>query len=141
MTLELHATPEEVMRAVEALQEFGEARQIPAKILFGLTLALEECGSNIVNHGLQRDAEKTFRVSFDHTESAITIELRDPGPEFDPTLKPSGEPKVDDDDPPGGWGIFLVRRYTDEIRYVRESGENVLNLTKVLSFPSTSTSL
>ena len=37
------------MRAVEALQEFGEARQIPAKILFGLTLALEECGSNIVS--------------------------------------------------------------------------------------------
>ena len=31
MTLELHATPEEVMRAVEALQEFGQARQVPDK--------------------------------------------------------------------------------------------------------------
>ena len=36
------------MRAVEALQEFGQARQIPEKTLFGLALALEECGSNIV---------------------------------------------------------------------------------------------
>lgn len=141
MTLELHAAPEEVMRAVEALQEFGEARQIPAKVLFGLTLALEECGSNIVNHGLQRDAEKTFRVSFDHTDRAITIELRDPGPEFDPTLKPAGEPEADDDAPPGGWGIFLVRRYTDEIRYARDGGENVLRLIKKLDSLPPSTSL
>ena len=141
MTLDLHATPEEVMRAVEALQEFGEAREIPGKILFGLTLALEECGSNIVNHGLQRDAEKTFRVSFEHTACGITIELRDPGPEFDPTLKPAGEPEADDDGPPGGWGIFLVRRYTDEIRYAREGGENVLRLTKTLNSPPSSTIL
>lgn len=132
MTLELHATPEEVMRAVEALREFGEARQIPAKILFGLTLALEECGSNIVNHGLRRDAEKTFRVTFDHTDSRIVIDLRDPGPEFDPTLKPAGELAADDDAPPGGWGIFLVRRYTDEIQYTREAGQNVLHLIKSL---------
>lgn len=132
MTLELHATPEEVMRAVEALREFGEARQIPTKILFGLTLALEECGSNIVNHGLRRDAEKTFRVTFDHTDSRIVIDLRDPGPEFDPTLKPAGEFEADDDAPPGGWGIFLVRRYTDEIQYTREAGQNVLHLIKSL---------
>ena len=49
MTLELHATPEEVMRAVDALQSFGQTRQVPEKTLFGLALALEECGSNIAN--------------------------------------------------------------------------------------------
>lgn len=135
MTLDLHATPEEVMRAVEALQGFGEARQIPAKILFGLTLALEECGSNIVNHALRRDPAKTFRVSIDHNDSRIIIELRDPGPEFDPTLAPAGEAEADDDGPPGGWGIFLVRRYTDEIHYTREGGENRLRLTKTLGDP------
>jgi anti-sigma regulatory factor (Ser/Thr protein kinase) len=138
MTLELHATPEEVMRAVEALQEFGEARKIPGKILFGLTLALEECGSNIVNHGLQRDSKMTFFVNVEHTESKITIELRDPGPEFDPTLRPPGEPEANDDGPPGGWGIFLVHRYTDEIHYTRQRGENVLSLTKYLDSPPSS---
>lgn len=132
MTLELHATPEEVMRAVEALQKFGEARQIPGKILFGLTLALEECGSNIVNHGLRRDAEKTFLATFHHNEDRMTLELRDQGPEFDPTLKPDGDLEADDDAPPGGWGIFLVRRYTDEIHYARQGDENVLHLIKNL---------
>jgi len=33
MTLELHATPEEVMRAVDALQAFGQARQIGENLL------------------------------------------------------------------------------------------------------------
>ena len=32
----------------------------------------------------------------------------------------------------GGWGIQLVRRYMDEIRYEREAGENVLRLSKRL---------
>src|SRR5688572_23687465 len=59
-TMQLHATPEEVMRAVEILQKFAQARGLPEKIIFALALALEECGSNIVNHALRRDAKKTF---------------------------------------------------------------------------------
>jgi len=137
MTLELHATPEEVMRAVEALQAFGEERQVPTKILFGLTVALEECGANIVNHALQRDASRKFRVTFDYTGNELIIELRDRGPEFDPTLAPVREPSLEDDDrPPGGWGIQLVRRYTDEQLYERTAdAENVLRLTKRLDLP------
>jgi anti-sigma regulatory factor (Ser/Thr protein kinase) len=137
MTLVLHATPEEVMRAVEALQQFGQARQVPEKQLFGLALALEECASNIVNHALERDARQTFRVTLEHTGSAVVIELRDRGPEFDPTQAPVMGTQADDDDrPPGGWGIQLVRRYTDEMRYERAGGENVLRLTKGVGAPS-----
>jgi serine/threonine-protein kinase RsbW len=138
MTLELHATPEEVMRAVEALQAFGEERQVPAKILFGLTVALEECGANIVNHALQRDASRIFQVTFEHNGGELIIELRDDGPEFDPTLAPVREPSPEDDDrPPGGWGIQLVRRYTDGQLYARTAaGENVLRLTKRLDLPA-----
>jgi anti-sigma regulatory factor (Ser/Thr protein kinase) len=133
VTLELHATPAEVMRAVGALQEFGQARQVPEKQLFGLALALEECASNIVHHALRRDARQTFRVTLDHTGSAIVIELRDRGPEFDPTQAPVPEKETEGDDrPPGGWGIQLVRRFTDEMRHTREGEENVLRLTKRL---------
>ena len=137
MTLELHATPEEVMRAVEAFQQFAQARQVPERTLFGLALSLEECASNIVNHSLQRDARQTFRVTFDNIGGAMLIELRDRGPEFDPTRVPVVQNEADDDDrPPGGWGIHLIRRYTDEMRYAREGGENVLRLTKRLGVPT-----
>jgi anti-sigma regulatory factor (Ser/Thr protein kinase) len=133
MILEFKATPEEVMRAVEALQEYGRQKHVGEKELFGLALALEECGSNIVNYALRRDARQKFMVWIEHTGTAVTIELRDRGPEFDPTQARVREPATGEDDrPPGGWGIQLVRRYMDEIRYRREADENVLRLTKRL---------
>jgi anti-sigma regulatory factor (Ser/Thr protein kinase) len=134
MILELNATPEEVMRAVETLQVFGREKHLREKELFGLALALEECGSNIVNYALQRDAQRKFLVTIEHTGTAVTIELRDNGPEFDPTQARVKEPAADEEDrPPGGWGIQLVRRYMDEIRYRREADQNVLRLTKRLA--------
>jgi anti-sigma regulatory factor (Ser/Thr protein kinase) len=73
----------------------------------------------------------------EHTGTSMTIELRDPGPEFDPTQARPREHAADDEDrPPGGWGIELVRHYMDEIRYRREAGENVLRLTKRLVPPA-----
>ena len=120
------------MRAVEALQQFGEARQVPAKALFGLTLALEECASNIVNHALRRDPLQTFQVCFHHSADELIVELSDTGPPFDPTAAPAPDPAADDD-PPGGWGILLVRRYTDAMLYSRVGNTNRLVLTKRLT--------
>jgi anti-sigma regulatory factor (Ser/Thr protein kinase) len=131
MTLELHATPAEVMRAVEALQDYGRTEGIPDQALFGLALALEECGSNIVNHALQRDAGRTFRVTMERAGSEFLLELRDDGPEFDPTR--AVKPAAAGEDAPGGWGIQLVRHYMDEIRYTRQAGENILRLRKQIA--------
>ena len=117
------------MRAVEALQEFARARGVPEKAAFGLALALEECGSNIVNHALGRDARQQFRVAIDYTGGSFAIELRDRGPAFDPTAAPE-RPRADDDDVPGGWGLELIRRHLDEIHYRREGDENILRLVK-----------
>jgi anti-sigma regulatory factor (Ser/Thr protein kinase) len=66
----------------------------------------------------------------------VVIELRDRGPKFDPTQAPVLEPDASDHRPPGGWGIQLVRRYTDEIRYLRDGDENVLRLTRKLGTPT-----
>ena len=131
MNLELNATPQEVMRAVETLQEFARERGIGDKIAFGLALALEESGSNIVNHALQRDAQKKFQVAFDYSGGDFVIELRDRGPAFDPT-KARHRDHQEDDDLPGGWGIELVRRQVDQVMYTRQGDENILRLTKRL---------
>ena len=137
VNLVLHATPEEVMRGVQSLQELGREWQVEERDLFSLALALEECGSNVVNHALRRDSELTFRVTIEHTGDSIVIELRDRGPEFDPTcVSAPGGLENDEDRPPGGFGIVLVRRSVDEIFYRREGVENVLRLTKIVD-PST----
>lgn len=132
MKLELHATPDEVMRAVEALREFGRHCGISEKDLFGVALALEECGSNIVDHAFLRDARQTFRVAIEHTDGAIVVELRDRGAAFDPTTAAARPPLINGSHEIGGWGLQLVRRFVDEISYRREAGENVLRLSKRL---------
>ncbi len=131
--LQLQATPEEVMRAVGALQEFGRGLNLGEREIFGLALSLEECGSNIVEHAYRRDPRENFQVLIQADGSTLTIELRDHGPAFDPTRAPVRAPANDDEDrPPGGWGLQLVRHYMDEIHYQREADENVLRLTKRL---------
>jgi sigma-B regulation protein RsbU (phosphoserine phosphatase) len=132
LTLTLHATPEDVMRGVEALQAFAAAQHVAEKAIFGLALALEECASNIVNHALKRDAGKTFQVVFERTRDSFIVELLDEGPEFDPTEASPTTPKTADDDEPGGWGIALARRNTDDIHYRRDVSRNTLRLTKRL---------
>jgi sigma-B regulation protein RsbU (phosphoserine phosphatase) len=131
-TMELHATPEEIMRGVEALREFAAAQRVPDRTRFALALALEECGSNIVNHALKRDARRTLQVVFEWTDDSFVIELRDDGPPFDPTTAQAGNSRAEDDDAYGGWGLELVRRNVDGIGYRREGGRNVLRLTKRL---------
>lgn len=129
MTLDLQATPAEVMRAVETLEEFARLEQVPEPMIFGLMLALEECASNIVNHAYGRDPQQKFQVTLERNVDSFTIELRDRGPAFDPSTIPVRTAQADDDDP-GGWGIELVRRNTDQMRYAREAGANVLRLTR-----------
>jgi len=75
-------------------------------------------------------------VTLEHTGEAISIELRDSGIAFDPTLAPPGDGVADDEEEPGGWGIFLVRKYTDNLIYSREGGRNVLRLMKSLPLPA-----
>jgi anti-sigma regulatory factor (Ser/Thr protein kinase) len=140
LTLELQATPEEVMRAVETLEQFARANGVPDKIVFGLMLALEECGSNIVNHGLKRDAGQKFQVTLEQTHDTFVVELRDRGPAFDPTKAAERRPPTAED-MPGGWGIQLVRRNIDEMRYTRVDGENILRLTKRVNGPDSAKSL
>jgi anti-anti-sigma factor len=132
MILELHAEPKEVMRAVEALQHFAREKGVMEQAIFGLALALEECGSNIVNHAMKGDAREKFQVSLEHTGDTFVIELRDHGSEFDPTIREARLLDAADDALPGGWGIQLVRRYIDDIRYTRLGDQNILRLTKRL---------
>lgn len=135
LTLHLHATPEEVMRAVDALQEYARKSNLSERDIFGLALSLEECGSNIVEHAYRRDPRQTFQVLISQDGMTVTIELRDHGPAFDPTRAPAPAPDGEDR-PPGGWGLQLVRHYVDEFQYRREAGENVVRLTKLLPGPN-----
>jgi anti-sigma B factor antagonist len=70
-------------------------------------------------------------VTIEYAGGEMHIELRDRGPAFDPTRATVPVPPTEGEErAPGGWGLELVRRHVDEIRYQRDADENVLCLTK-----------
>jgi anti-sigma regulatory factor (Ser/Thr protein kinase) len=134
--LELPATPEDVMRGVEHLEQFCTEQHVPLKAIQGLMLAVEEMASNVVNHAYQRDAQQTFRLTLQHHGDRFVVELRDHGPAFDPlqAAAPDLDSEPDERDV-GGLGIHLVRHYIEDLHYTRMGNENVLLMTKPLSPP------
>ena len=130
----LQALPGDVMHAVGRLQAFGREHGVDEKTLFGLAVSLEEFASNIVNHSYAGQAHEQFEVTFAWTPAAMSIELRDRGPAFDPTAREA--PRVGAGEElrgEGGWGIHMARHYLDEMVYAREGGQNVLLLVKRLN--------
>jgi serine/threonine-protein kinase RsbW len=135
-TLELPATPEDVMRGVEHLEQFCREQHVPREAIHGLMLAVEEMASNIVHHAYQRDAQQTFRLTLQHHGDRFVVELRDHGPAFDPLQIAAPDLEADPDEREiGGLGVHLVRHYMEELHYAREGDENVLRMTKLLPPP------
>lgn len=133
-TLELQATPEEVMRGVEHLERFCAGLGVSSKAIHALMLAVEEMASNVVNHAYARDATRTFRLTLRHDGDRVVAELRDRGPAFDPLRAAAPDFETDTESREiGGLGIHLVRRTMDDLRYTREGDENVLCMTKILT--------
>lgn len=131
--LSFRATPQEVMEAVEQLRRFCEGHGVGARETHCLSLALEEMGSNIVNHACCRRAEEVWRLAMHRDPDAIRIELCDQGPPFDPTAQP--EPELGaalEDREPGGLGIVLVRRNLDCLEYERKGDCNILRMVRRL---------
>jgi len=133
LELELPATAEAVMRGVDSLEVFCQQHALPEKLIFGLKLALEEISANIVNHAYQRDGKQKYLVTVERLPDRIVMQTRDRGPAFNPITAPLPALQPSDDGlPEGGVGIHLARHYLDDLRYVREREENVLQMTKLL---------
>ena len=123
---------DQLERIYEAVDELGESEGWPPGMVYQVKLVLEELGVNIVTHGHSNEPDHEFEVVLDSDTEALTIELRDEGPPFNP-LTDSPEADVEsglDDRPVGGLGIYLVRTMMDELSYRREHDRNILTIVK-----------
>jgi serine/threonine-protein kinase RsbW len=84
---------------------------------FEVEVALLEAVANAVKHGCGGDPGKrvSVQVSCDAVQG-LRVEVRDPGPGFDPDDLPN---PVDEANLLGtsGRGVFLIRRLMDDVRY------------------------
>jgi len=125
--------PEERPRLLQALEAFAAEHRLPAKVLRAADLALEEHMTNVFNHAYADAALHEIRVRLSCDGGALCVEVEDDGRAFNPLEAPSADTSIPlEERSIGGLGIHLMRRYMDELDYRRESGRNILRMTKRL---------
>ena len=108
----------------------GSALQwgLAGEALFAVELATEEAVVNVFKYAYPHGGGKV-RLRCMEDGDRFVIEVTDWGVPFDATTMPDPDVTIPiDERPVGGLGIYLIKQITDEIRYTREDGRNVLRL-------------
>lgn len=93
---------------------------VGARARYNAELVFEEVVSNVIRHGSGQGRAHYIDVSLAFEANAIVLTFDDDGPAFDPLQYPSPTlPKSLAEAPPGGLGIFLVRKAATALRYER----------------------
>lgn len=129
----LHTTAE--LTNLEMIRRFVEDSTLSLaadeRTVYGLVHAVDECATNIIEHGYRR-RPGPIDIEIDRVDETLTIVLRDHAPPFDPT----GAPPPDltrplEEREPGGLGLYLTRQMVDHWQYrALPDGGNELTLFK-----------
>lgn len=118
------------------VEEFGTANGLPMKVVFHLTLCLDELITNIIDYGYADFDEHPIDVSITINDDTVTVRIEDDSEPFNILTAPEPEldtPLEERERPIGGMGIHLVKNMVDHIDYKREGSKNVLLLIKKFS--------
>ncbi|MCR5097426.1 MAG: ATP-binding protein [Lachnospiraceae bacterium] len=130
--LTLDATPENVDRAIEfvdeILHEYGCNRSAQMEI----EVAVDELFSNIAHYAYDTKTGNAT-VQVDVTEDTLTVEITfvDSGKPYDPLAKADPDTTQSIEERPiGGMGILIVKKSMDAVDYEYKDGKNILTIKK-----------
>jgi len=112
----------------QAAKDFG----MTEAEIYAVQLAVDEACTNVIEHAYRGIEKGDIECTCDSDGKEMTILLRDHGRPFDPSTVPAPDLKADlKNRRVGGLGVYLMRRYMDEVRYEQlgESG-NLVTLVK-----------
>jgi PAS domain S-box-containing protein len=130
--VEIRSDLRDLRRAREFVREF--CRMIPEGLLdedevADLELAVNEAASNIIKHAYHGRADQRLQLDADAFPDRVSIRLHHLGDSFDPGAVP---PPALDGSRESGFGIYLINRSVDEVRYSRDDrGRNCVALVKI----------
>ena len=131
-SLEIPAEKTRLSEVIDFVLDFAEKLGFEKKELFQIKLCAEEIFVNVASYAYE-PGTGLITVTADGCESPLTVTLSfiDIGKPFDPLAKPDPEKNR-----PlslakkGGLGIFLTKRFMDEVSYAYQDGKNVLTIKK-----------
>jgi anti-sigma regulatory factor (Ser/Thr protein kinase) len=110
------------------VHDWAECQRLPPRVVSNLDLCSTEVVTNIISHARGEGAQHILlRLGWQGDD--VALEVEDEGSEFDPRLVPHPAPVTSIQDARiGGWGIPIVRRFSDGLRYRHQDGRNCLTL-------------
>jgi serine/threonine-protein kinase RsbW len=99
--------------------------------VYSIEMAVDEACSNIIEHAYGGEGSGEIRCKCSVSEHALTIELSDRGKSFDPSSVPP--PNLSDnldEREAHGLGLYFIRQWMDEVRFVSKGADNVLTMVK-----------
>jgi anti-sigma regulatory factor (Ser/Thr protein kinase) len=126
------------MREVDGfVATFVRERGIAPDEASRIRILLEELLTNLMKYGYPDRPEcGRAEIVLALNEGRLEIEFIDDGCAFDPLKAPP--PNLEgplETRTPGGLGLHILRSLTDEARYERRKGNNVIRLSRVLGSP------
>ena len=100
-----------------------------------IDLAVEEIFVNICHYAYKERPEKTgnVEISISYDNSVLEISFSDNGKAFNPLQKKDPDLTLSAEERDiGGLGIFLTKKYMDNVEYEYQNGRNVLRIKKTI---------
>lgn len=132
--LDVPALPEklpEVLKFVsDSLDEIGCEQKDRNQI----EVAVEEVFSNIAGYAYNPEiGTATVRVELTDNPLTVSLNFIDQGKPYDPLAKPDPNVKLSvNERKRGGLGIFMTKKFMDEVEYDYKDGRNILTLKKLV---------
>jgi anti-sigma regulatory factor (Ser/Thr protein kinase) len=118
----------ELTRLAHWLNTCAEQHSIPEQTAQHVDLCIAEAVTNIMTHGFADEGTHEIALSLEQQGKDVVLQIEDDGVAFDPTAAEPPPLATLDSTRIGGWGMRIVRRFSDEVRYRRIDGRNCLTL-------------
>ncbi|MBO9450615.1 ATP-binding protein [Tropicibacter sp. R16_0] len=130
--LSFRATELEARSGICAVAQELRLQGVSEETAGDIEIALAEAINNIVEHAYAGVEPGQIRVICSFQQSRLDIRISDKGVPLPSSELPEGAPAIitenKQDLPEGGFGWFLIRQLTSDIRYDRLNGHNRLSM-------------
>jgi serine/threonine-protein kinase RsbW len=130
-----------VPNKLENLQKIGEFIEktmkhygiTDVKDIHAVQLSVDEACTNIIQHAYpdRKEGVIVIRCTLSSNGEKFVVNIVDWGESFDPTIMPDPDTEIGlEERKEGGLGIFFMRKFMDEVKYVRNDNMNLLVMAK-----------
>lgn len=117
---------------IEELDRYLREGECPPEVMTELEISLEEIFTNIASYAYEKEGgELSLGCCLEQGSGEFTMQFKDWGIPFDPVKKRDPDLTIPFDERPiGGLGIYMVKKFADEVEYEYRDGCNILTVRK-----------